>query len=230
MIAAKNEELMLPGCLKSVEFADEVIVIDDYSNDNTRQIAKKFGAKVFKRRLDGFATQKNFGITKSSNDWVLIVDADERVEDSLIKEISAIKSNSKYSAYDIPRKNFIKGKWLKHGGLYPDYQRRLINKNHCKYGTREVHEIMDVNGSTARLRGNIIHYTYSTYKEYYTKVKKYAVLEAQWTTNRPRFVSIPKAFVVRYFVEKGYKDGISGFVSAVLMSYYQLLIWKKVGK
>ncbi len=226
MVAAKNEEAMLADCLRSVSFAKEIVVIDDYSTDNTVKIAREFNAKVYKRKLDGFATQKNFGIEKCKNNWVFVLDADERLERELIKEIVKLKPPSSVSVYKIPRMNYIKNKWVKYGGLYPDYQARLFRKNKCHYGQQEVHETLEINGDVRKLKNNLIHFTYESYSEYLKKVKKYATLEAKWTNKRPRLLSVPKVFIVRFIAQSGFRDGIRGLVSAFLMSYYQLIIWK----
>lgn len=229
MIAAKNEEQMLAECLKSVSFADEIVIIDDFSIDKTTQIAKKFGAKIFKRRLDGFATQKNFGIKKAKNDWVLVLDADERISSGLRNEILNLEENN-IIAYSISRKNYIKGKWIKHGGLYPDWQTRLFNRKFAHYGKQEVHETLDIVGKVGHLKHDIIHLTYKNYKEYLEKVNKYAKLEVDWAKKRPKRRSVLKTFFVKYVREKGFLDGFAGLVSAVLLAYYQYIIRREMGK
>lgn len=221
VIAAYNESDFIADCLNSVKFADEVLVIDDNSTDDTALIAKQHGAIVIKRKLDGFATQKNFGIDKTKNDWVLILDADERISAELASEIQAL-TKPRAAAYSMPFKNFIGKKLLRHGGLYPDHHTRLFNKKLARYGQREIHEMLDIKGEVAKLNGPVIHLTYANYREYYQKVKRYAALEAKVSSDAPSVARIVKEFGHRYLKLRGYKDGFAGLVSAVLLAYYQL--------
>lgn len=223
VIVAKNEEQDLPGCLASVRFADEVVVIDDHSTDKTVELAKASGAKVYKRKLDGFATQKNFGIDKTTNDWVLILDADERLSIALQKEIQALRPIKGIVAYKINFQNHLGKKWLKHGGLYPDPHVRLFNKKFARYGDREIHEQLNISGKTGKLKNDIIHYTYASFKEYKAKVEKYAKLEAKADTKRPSPIHPYRVFLIHYIKENGYKDGWAGFRSAWLLAHYQVL-------
>ncbi len=223
VIIAKNEEEMITGCIKSASIADEVIVIDDYSQDKTTEISKKMGAKVFKRKLDGFASQKNYGIEKSKNNWVLILDADERLTPELSNEISNLKAD-RYIAYDMPFRNYVGKKWLKHGGLYPDRHIRLFNKKSCRYGDKEIHEELKISGEVGHLKNDIVHQTYSDFKEYAKKVKKYALLESETTEDKPAPIEPFKVFISRLLKQRGILDGIAGIKSAYLLGYYQYLI------
>jgi glycosyltransferase involved in cell wall biosynthesis len=220
MIIAKDEEKSIATCLDSVRFADEVVVIDDYSKDSTVKLAKQHGAKVYQRTLDGFASQKNFGIKKCCNKWVLILDADESLTKELQSEIEALKPKT-IVAYDIPFRNYVGEYWLKHGGLYPDRHTRLINKDFAQYGSREIHETLVIKGKVGHLNNDIIHKTYANYKEYLAKVKKYATLEAKEDKQKPRLVMPIKVFYGKFLKEQGYKDGMNGLKSALLLSYYQ---------
>ena len=227
VIAAKNEEKNISDCIASVPFSDDVVVIDDYSTDKTAVIASELGARVYKRKLDGFASQKNFGIEKAKNDWVLILDADERVSPALAKEIDDI-APAKTSAYSIPFKNHLGTHWLRYGGLYPDRHVRLFDKRKAKYGAREVHEMLNISGDVEELSGDIIHYTYKNYSEYWAKVRKYSKLEAQTRQNKPRYRHVVKEFISRYLIQKGYKDGIDGLFSAIALSFYLLLMRREM--
>lgn len=222
MIAAKNEADMIRDAINSAtSISDDVVVIDDESTDNTAEIAKQLGARVFARKLDGFATQKNFGISKTRHDWVLVLDADERVSQELAQNIRALKSKKKIAGYKIAFRNHIGEKWLKYGGMYPDYHIRLFNKQHARYGQREIHEELEINGDVGRIDGDIIHFTYANYREYLHKVKKYSALEAGTIQYKIRFRAVVKEFLVRYVKLSGWKDGWSGLVSACLLTYYK---------
>lgn len=223
VIVTKNEQQDLPECLASVRFADEVVVVDDQSTDKTVELAKAAGAKVYKRKLDGFATQKNFGIDKTTNDWVLILDADERLSEALQKEIQALKPAQGVVAYQMNFRNHLGKKWLRHGGLYPDPHVRLFNKKFARYGEREIHEQLNISGKTGKLKNDVIHYTYANFNEYKAKVVKYSKLEADTDKKRPSFIHPYRVFLLHYLKEKGYKDGWAGFRSAWLLGYYQAL-------
>lgn len=223
VIVAKNEEEMIDECINSASISDEIIVIDDYSKDKTVEVAKKKGAKVYKRKLDGFASQKNYGISKAKNKWVLVLDADERLSINLSKEILDLKPY-KSVAYDMPFRNYVGKKWLKHGGLYPDRHIRLFDKTKCSYGHREIHEELEIKGEVKHLRYDIIHQTYKDFGEYLDKVKKYSLLEAKYSKDKPSLLGPYKVFASKLLIEKGILDGIAGLKSAYLLGYYQYLI------
>jgi glycosyltransferase involved in cell wall biosynthesis len=223
VIAAKNEQDHLADCLRSVAFADELILIDDYSQDRTASIARAAGAKVFTRKLDGFATQKNFGIDHATHDWVLILDADERVSKTLRTEMRALQPARGTVAYSIPFRNYVGKKWLRWGGLYPDRHIRLFHRRYARYGSREVHEMLDIHGRTAALAGDIIHLTYASFREYLDKVHRYATLEAETATSKPRYRAGVRVFLDRYIRQQGFRDGMPGLASAALLAYYQIV-------
>ena len=224
VIAAKNEEAYLPAALTSVSFSDDIVIVNDNSTDKTVAIAKANGARVFDRKLDGFASQKNFGIDKAVHDWVLILDADERLTPELIESIQNLKPVPGVVAYQFAWRNYLGDKWLAHGGLYPDCHVRLFNRRKARYGDREIHEELEIEGETKTLTGDVIHLTYRDTGAYYRKVVKYARLEAKWTPQRPSLKSAPKVFLVRYFKQHGYKDGIAGIISAALLGYYRIVV------
>jgi glycosyltransferase involved in cell wall biosynthesis len=224
MIAAKNEAQHLPEALASVSFSDDIVVIDDMSTDETPAIARAAGARVMQRKLDGFASQKNFGIDQAKHDWVLILDADERVTPELRQAIEQLDPPKGVAGYQFAWKNYLGPKWLAHGGLYPDYHTRLINRHHARYGKREIHETLDMDGATETLPGDIIHLTYASSQAYLAKVLKYARQEARWSNKKPSYRSAVKEFLVRYFKQQGFKDGWAGLVSASLLAYYRLVI------
>jgi len=231
VIAAKNEEAMLPDCIRSVlGFSDDVVLVNDMSTDATVEVAKKYGARVFDRKLDGFSTQKNYGASKANNDWVLILDADERVSNELSDELIRLKPGGKTAGYEIKFRNHIGKKWLRHGGLYPDPHVRLYDHRRAKYGKREVHETLDVDGGVGKLNNDIIHFTYANYAEYLAKVKKYATLEAKWAEKKPSIIHPLRVFVDKYILQKGILDGAAGLISAALLAYYQMIIRREYKK
>lgn len=237
VIIAKNESEKLEDCLSSIAGAAEIIVVDDESTDNTTTIAAKYGAKVLHRKLDGFATQKNFGIDKTTSDWVLIIDADERLTPELAAEIGSLKPNHDFDGYEMAFRNHLGSVWLRHGGLYPDYHTRLFNRHKVRYGLREVHELLDIDADkVGRLGHDIIHLTYRNAGDYLRKVKKYASHQAAedarlgQATSQPALRAAIRESYFRFFKLGGYKDGFAGLVSALLLGYYGWLYQGRLGK
>jgi glycosyltransferase involved in cell wall biosynthesis len=240
VILTKNEEKNIQECIESVPFADEVVVLDDNSDDNTRSIAEKLGAKVFRRTLDDFATQRNYALTKASCDWVLFLDADERVSKELGQEIvEAIGKESNFF-YKIPRKNKIFGKYLEHTDWYPDFQFRLFEKGKGTWD-RKVHEQLKTNTDGKELSESLSHNNYQSIQQFIDKnFGKYADYEAELLTSQGYFfkwrdllVKPTNEFLRRFFASKGYKDGIHGLVASILVSFATFVtyakIWEKGG-
>lgn len=223
IIITKNEEKNIHQCITSVSWCDEIIIIDDNSSDSTVKIAKKLGALIYNRTLDNYANQKNFGIDKASNDWVLVVDADERISEKLQREIKSLNPTTGIVAYSMPFKNYLGRKWLQHGGLYPDRHTRLFDRRFARYLPTHVHEQLDINGQTKKLRGDYIHYTYRNAWDYLHKVRRYARLEALDAKVCPTYRHALKTFYRKYIKLQGYKDGWAGLVSAKLLAYYELV-------
>ena len=231
VIAAKNEVGVIESALESAIFADEIIIIDDNSTDDTANVSRSYNAKVYKRGLDGFATQKNFGIDKANNDWVLILDADERISAELKNEIQRLKPTEDVSAYSMPFKNYVGDKWLAHGGLYPDRHTRLFNRKFARYGEREIHEELVLRkGIVSPLKGDVIHLAYNDLREYDAKVSHYAKKEASLQKNIPSRLRPFKEFIRRYILLLGFLDGYNGLASAYLLARYQYLMRREAKK
>lgn len=243
VISAYNEEGKIRGCLESVKFADEVIVVDNSSTDATAKIATTLGAKIFVRENNLMLNvNKNFGFSKASNEWILNLDADERVSAELMQEImDVVGRDSKFSAYSMPRKNIIFGKWIRHTGWYPDAQIRLFKKTNGKFPAKHVHEKLKVEGLTGELTNPLIHESYSSVREFllkffviYAPNEADMLIEDHYTFKASDFIARPfSEFVKRFYHEKGYKDGLHGLVLSLLMSFYHFvvfcLVWEKKG-
>lgn len=257
VISAYNEEKKIDGCLESVSFADEIIVVNNSSTDKTSQIAKKYTSKIFDRENNPMLNiNKNFGFTKATSDWILCLDADERVSPELAKEIKEALSDSSgdsssrqvgtqnnkvVNAYWIPRKNIIFGKWIKYSGWYPDYQLRLFKKESGKFPEKHVHEMIEIKGETDHLRGEIIHYNQDNIAHFLNKhLFIYAPNEAEqliekgYVFNYLDAIRFPfKEFLSRFFAREGYKDGLHGLVLSILMAFYHFtiftILWEKEG-
>jgi len=165
VVITKDEEHNIAECLQSLRWVDELIVVDAESRDRTVELAKGYTSKVFVRAWPGYGPQKNFGIDQAGADWILVVDADERVPDALRQEIQALVDSrppADIGGYEIPRRNVFYGKWIQGGGLYPDYQLRLFRKTAGRYDDVRLHENLALSGRRERLREPFIHYSMLT--------------------------------------------------------------------
>lgn len=242
VISAYNEEKMIEDCLKSVDWVDEIIFVDNESTDKTLEIAKKYTDKIFSHPNNPLMLNlsKNFGFTKTNGDWILSLDADERVSKNLQAEIKKIisnkKTNAKIDGYLIPRKNIIFGKWIKHGLWYPDYQLRLFRRGKGKFPGKHNHELLEVKGKVEKLKSNIIHYNYTSVNQYLKKITYYYsdnevknFLESGKTIQWYDAIRMPTSdFLTNFFARRGYKDGLHGLVLALLQAFYSLVIFTKV--
>lgn len=236
VISAYNEEKKIEECLKSVvQLADEIILVDGNSHDKTVEIARRFTSKIFIRpNTPMLNVNKNFGFTKATADWILSLDADERISEELQVEIKS--QISKVNGYYIPRKNIIFGKWIRHTGWYPDYQLRLFKKGKGKFPEEHVHEMIKIEGETEYLKNNIIHYNYETIFQFIQKlVNVYAPNEAdQLLKNEYKFdwqdaIRLPvKEFLSRFFAREGYKDGFHGLMLSILMGFYHFIVFATI--
>lgn len=232
-IITGNEEENIRECLESVKWADEIIVVDSESTDRTVEIAKEFTDKIFIRKWEGYASQKNFAMEKASNEWVLSIDADERVTPELADEI--LHSNlNEYDGYRIKRDNYFIGKKITGCGWGNDYQVRLFKKSKTKLTERLVHEGFVVNGNLNTLKSELLHYSYRNLKDGFYKINEYSSLEAKEKASRKkitglRIVFFPVwAFIQHYFIRKGYKDGRHGLIVSLMHAMTKLQVYMKI--
>ncbi|OGD83506.1 hypothetical protein A2165_02710 [Candidatus Curtissbacteria bacterium RBG_13_40_7] len=239
VISGYNEEKMIEGCLKSVKnLVSEIIFVDNTSSDKTVQIVKKYTDKIFIRPNDPVMLNrnKNFGFTKATGNWILSLDADERITPSLSAEIRKSISTDQYRGYEIPRKNIIFGKWVKHSIWWPDYNLRLFLRNRGKFAEKHVHEKIEVKGRVGRLANPMIHYNYQTVSQFikkldttYTESETENFLRQKKSLNWYDAIRWPVAdFVKTFFFEKGYKDGLHGLVLSMFQAFYALVFFAKV--
>lgn len=247
VISAFNEERSIERCLKSLKFADEIIVIDNSSTDKTGEIAKRYTDKIFTQKNNPLSIdiQKNFGFGKATNEWILSIDADEEVSKELSEEIKKVlnvkpSGMSNVNGFWIPRKNYIFGKWIENAGWYPDFQLRLFRKGKGKYTQKHVHEPLSVEGKTEKLSEHIIHHNYESVLGFLSKTLIYAqneadnLLEKKYEFSYFDAIKFPLSeFLNRYFARKGYKDGFHGLMLSLLMAFYHFVIfafvWEKKG-
>lgn len=230
-----NEEKNIERALKSLKgCADEVVVVDSGSSDKTVEIARNSGAKVHFRKFDNFANQKNYASSKTTGDWVLAVDADEEITESLAEEIRKAVESDSYAGYLIPRRNFILGKEIKHSRWSPDLHIWLWKRNSGKW-VGDVHEEVVVTGKIGLLKNNKIHNSHKTVSEFMQTNNFYSTLEARSLLRSGEKFSYWKIiwepmfeFSIRFFYKKGFLDGSTGFILAYLMGIYKLAVWIKL--
>lgn len=239
VVLTKNEEVNIERCLRSVAFADEIIIIDDYSTDKTVEIAKKYKAQVFQRRLeDDFSAQRNFGLEKAKGEWILYVDADEEVAPFLFQEIkNAVERNDGHDSYFIHRRDYWLGKEIKHGDVRPIRGGgliRLVRKNSGQW-IGKVHETYESKGKAGRLLSYMNHYPHSTLKDFIADINHYSSLRAKELkeqgrkTNVIEIIFLPMGkFILNYVWRQGFLDGPEGFVYAFLMSFHSFLVRAKL--
>lgn len=239
VILTRNEEKRLAGCLKNLAFVDYLLVVDDGSTDKTIEIAKSFGAEVFKRRLDNFGSQRNYALTKVKTEWVLLVDPDEKVTKLLAEEIKKKIASKKENGFFIPRKNIIFGQWIKHSGWFPDKQLHLFRTKKGRY-IRQVHEQVEVEGRVGELKNYLFHDNYQTISQYLKKMNLYTSLEAENQISSgyqfslaDLFAKPTDEFLRRYFAEKGFLDGLHGLTLCALQAFSEFIVclkvWEKEG-
>ena len=235
VVITKNEEKNIGECLESVYgWADEIVIVDDESADRTVEIAKKYTDKIYHRKMDVEGKHRNWAYDQASNEWILSLDADERVTLELREEIAGVISQSVHSLYTIPRRNYIGNTWLCHGGQYPSAQLRLFRKDCFRYEETYVHPRVFAKGTTGHLKNDIIHYSYRDFAHFLQKLNGQTTLEARKWIDDGRKMSLFKVwrkgvsrFIKGYFMKKGYKDGFVGFMSAYMSALYQIITYAK---
>jgi glycosyltransferase involved in cell wall biosynthesis len=229
VILTKNEARHISACVESVTgWCDALVVWDSGSDDGTQQLAYLAGASVIERPFDNYAAQRQAVLDTVCAEWVLFIDADERVTPQLRQEILSTLAQPQHDGYWLARRNFIVGHEMRAGGFFPDYQLRLLRRAAAHYvAEREVHEIVEIAGSQGKLVAPLLHYNYETWSQFHRKQKVYAAYEAQILAARgirPRphnFVLQPlREFRRRFFTLAGWRDGVHGLHLAVLLAWY----------
>ena len=239
VLVTRNEEDRLRAALESVAWADEIVVVDAESDDKTVTIAREFTDHVVVRPWPGYAVQKNVAIDLATGDWILSLDADEVVSAELTAEIRRVlAADGPADGYSVPRRNIFWGRWVRHGGLYPDWQLRLFRRGRGRFVERAVHESVTVDGRVERLSGHLEHRSYRDVGDFLARADRYAALAAADAVAQGRRAGVRNLvlrplgrFVSMYVVRGGVLDGWRGFLLASLYAYYVLIravkIWER---
>lgn len=235
VILAKNEEKNISRVINSLLWCDEIIIIDDLSTDGTISEINKFNnIKIFKRPLDNdFSASRNFGLAKAKNSWVLFIDADEVISESLKKEILE-KLKDDCDGFYLRRKDFFLGSWLEFGETAAVKLLRLAKKDKGRW-IGKVHEIWRIDGQTGNLTNPILHYSHENISSFLEKINRYSSLVAQYRIEEGRKTTVFQIttyplfkFINNYFFKLGFMDSVPGFIMAAMMSFHSFLVQGKV--
>jgi glycosyltransferase involved in cell wall biosynthesis len=235
-VIARNESANIAAALESVRWADEIVVIDAESTDETAAIARRYTDRVIVRPWPGYVAQKNFAAAQARHDWVLSIDADERVTAELAREIQDLLAGSPDAAgYRIPRVTFHCGRWIRSTDWYPDYQLRLYDRRRGSWHGRHVHESVRIEGPVSRLRNELQHFAYRDLAHHVQTIDRYTTLAARQMFEEGRRASwidiliVPRlTFFRNYVLRGGFRDGMAGLVISAMNSYYVGLKFAKL--
>ena len=235
ILITKNEALNIGACLESVAWADEIIVVDSGSTDNTVAICAEFGAQVYVRDWPGFGIQKNRALDYATNDWVLSLDADERVTPELHEQLIKAAEVVGIDGYYVPRLSQFCGRFIKHSGWYPDFVLRLFKRELGAFSDDLVHESVVLHGKTGKLSSPLLHYSYMNEADVNRKVEQYSTAAALQMYNSGKVVTLADAplragwaFLRTYFLRRGFLDGTAGFEIASMNARTTYLKYKKL--
>lgn len=236
VLITKNEENNLPECLESIKWTMEIVVVDGFSKDRTVEIAKRYTDKIFSREMDVEGRHRNFAYAQATQEWILSLDADERVSPELAQEIAEVveKNDPAFSGYAIPIKTYMGKKWIRYAGYYPARKLRLHRKGKFRYEESNVHPRAFLDGKELPLKHDIIHYGFKNLSHFIEKLNNQTTLEAQKWIQDKRKISTSKIiyksfdrFCRNYIGKQGYKGGFFGFLISAYHGLYQLFTYAK---
>ncbi len=231
-----NEEPVIESTLKSVRWADEIVVVDSGSTDRTTEICKRYTDRLYQEKWRGYAEQREYVISLTKNRWVLMLDADEVIPRQLADEIKeTFRNGPDCDGYLISRKNHFLGRWLPHCGWYPDYQLKLFRKDTVWINPVLVHEGAFSTGKVGKLKGSIYHYTVRSIRQYFDRFDRYTSLEVMSRARKRKKISLAYLFFEPlyhfykvFILRKGFLDGLEGFLASAFSSFYRLVAYAKV--
>ena len=249
-IITYNEEKNIRDCLNSVKWADEIVVVDSFSTDKTIEICKEYTDRFYQNKWPGFVEQKNLSLNKASHNWVLSIDADERISDELGEEIKKLLTTplsppsqggdkgEVFDGYHIPRKTFYVKKWILHCGWYPDYKIRLFKKDKGRWegtGGTAIHESVKVDGKTGYLKGDILHYSFLSISSHLKTINSFTSISAMENLKKGKKAGILSIllrpsfnFFKMYILKRGFLDGLPGLIVSILSSYHVFIKYTKM--
>jgi glycosyltransferase involved in cell wall biosynthesis len=235
-VITRNEASDIGDALSSARFADEIVVVDSCSTDDTVAIARRHADRVVVREWPGYVEQKNYAASIAAHDWILSLDADERVTPELASEIGrALAGDPREAAFRIPRVTFHLGRWIRTTDWYPDFQTRLYDRRRARWTGRYVHETVTADGAVGALRGELQHYAYRDIADHLETIDRYTTDAARQMDESGRRAGLlqiaghpPLAFLRNYVLKGGMRDGVPGLVISALNSYYVLLKFAKL--
>jgi len=235
VIITRDEEDIIEACLQSVQWAQDIVAVDAQSRDRTVELCRKFTSRVYQRPWPGYAAQKSFALQQARCEWVLSLDADERVSEELREEIMAIVgAPPQCDGYYVPRLSAYLGKWITHCGWYPGYQLRFFRKNKATITQARVHEGFTVQGTVGYLRGPLFHHSYRDLEENLEKLNRYSTLEAHDRVKQGKvrwyhFLLHPLSeFWRKFIVLKGFAEGMHGFVLCAMSAFQKMALYMKI--
>ena len=235
VLVTLNAASQLESCLRSLAFADEIVVVDSGSADATVALAQQHGARVLHQDWLGYGAQKQFAVKQAQYDWVLCVDADERVSDALRAAIESALAAPQAQGFEMPRCNRFLGRWLRHGEGYPDWSLRLFHRGHGAWSEDAVHEKVSVRGAVARLRGDLLHESAEELAAYCAKQNRYTTLQAQALYAQGKRAGLTQLwlspllrFMKFYVLRLGFLDGAAGLVHIAIGCHNSLMKYAKL--
>ncbi len=234
---ALNEAHNIVDCLESVKWAEEIIVVDSGSTDNTVEIAKRYTTHVLTVEWKGYGATKNFALERASGEWILWLDADERVPEELAAEIQAVlrSDDGSVNGYSVPRRAFFLGRWIKHCGWYPGRVTRIFRRTKSRFTESNVHEQISVEGKVGELKNDLVHFTDPDLRHYFSKFNRYTSLAAKDVHAAGKRFSLydilvrpPFMFFKMYILKRGFLDGVQGFILCIVSSAYVFTKYAKL--
>jgi len=236
-VISYNEEDKIRECLKSLSFCEDIVVVDSFSTDRTVEICEEFTSRIYAKKFEGYISQKNFALEKTKHNWVLSLDADERVSPELSEQIATQFSSGfrGYSGFTMRRHSYYIGRWINYCGWYPDYKLRLFNKQDGCFGGLEPHDTFIINGKVKKLKGEILHFPCYSLSDHLGAIDRYSTVKASRLAN----CSVGKAaallifsplvkFLETYVMKRGFLDGVHGLLICLFSSFSKLLTYAKV--
>jgi len=232
-VIVKNEEKNIADCLMSLDFADEIVVVDSGSSDRTKEICCRYpNVRFHERPWEGFGRQKNLAADLAINDWILNVDADERVTPEMLSAIRSV--DLQYTCFRVGRRNYFAGRWVRYCGWYPDYNIRFYDRRRGRFSERSVHEAVECDGQIGLLQGDLLHYTYDGISDYLKRMERYSSLAAGEIVARgkvpgwPSLVGRPLfTFLKMFLLKRGFLEGYLGFQLSALYACYTFVKYAK---